>query len=150
MTSSAICWRHYFICNIEMFKKFRKLIKIEIVNTGKEKLHIFRTTWGNQHFQERCAYIDFGGDEFLIPSTKVYTRISLHLRIMYGRKLISIFRKWFKAVLESDHRDLRSIVTVYSSLELQAYTKYLKETVVFMWNSAIRERFNFCFSGVFC
>ena len=118
-------------------KKFRKLIKIEIVNTGKEKRHIFRTTWGNRHFQERCAYIDFGGDEFLIPSTKVYTRISLHLRIMYGRKLISIFRKWFKAVLESDHRYMRSIVmsktvifiydaikvdwTIYSSLELQIH-----------------------------
>ena len=53
---------------------------------------------------------------------------------MYGRKVISICRKWFKAVLESDHRDMRSIVmskiaifiydaikvgwTIYSSLEL--------------------------------
>ena len=147
-------------------KKIRKMIKIEIVNTGKEKLHIFWTTWENWRFQERCAYIDLGGDEFPISSTKVYTRISLHLSIMYGWKLISIFCKWFKIVLESDHRDTRSIVmskivifiydaikvgwTIYSSLELQSYTKYLKETVVFMWDSAIWEKFNFCFSGVFC
>ena len=146
-----------------MLKKIRK---IEIFNTGEEKLHICRTTWENWCFQERCAYIDFGGDEFPISSTKVYTRISLHLCIMYGWKLISIFCKWFKIVLESDHRDTRSIVvskivifiydaikvgwTIYSSLELQSYTKYLKETVVFMWDSAIWEKFNFCFSGVFC
>ena len=126
------------------------MIKIEIVNTGKEKLHIFRTTWGNQRFQERCAYIDFRGDEFLVSLNKVYTWISLHLRIMYGRKLISIFHKCLKTVLESDHRDMRSIVmskteifiydaikvdwTIFSSLGLQTYTNYLKETLVFMSN----------------
>ena len=29
-------------------------------------------------------------------------------------------------------------------------TKYLRPTLVFMWNSALRENFNFCFSRVFC
>ena len=34
--------------------------------------------------------------------------------------------------------------------KLQLRTKYLRQTLVFMWNSALREKFNFCFSGVFC
>ena len=28
--------------------------------------------------------------------------------------------------------------------------KNLRQTLVFMWNSALREKFNFYFSGVFC
>ena len=32
----------------------------------------------------------------------------------------------------------------------QAFTKYLKVTLVFMRNSALREKFNFCFSRFFC
>ena len=31
----------------------------------------------------------------------------------------------------------------------QLFTKYVKLTLVFMRNSALRERFNFCFSRVF-
>ena len=34
--------------------------------------------------------------------------------------------------------------------DLQQVTKYLRLTLVFMWNSAQREKFNFCFSRVFC
>ena len=33
---------------------------------------------------------------------------------------------------------------------LQQLTKYLRLTLVFMWNSAQREKFSFCFSRVFC
>ena len=33
---------------------------------------------------------------------------------------------------------------------LQSFPKYLRLTLVFMWNSAIREKFNFYFSRVFC
>ena len=32
----------------------------------------------------------------------------------------------------------------------QSLTKYLRQTAVFMWNSALQEKFNFYFSGVFC
>ena len=34
--------------------------------------------------------------------------------------------------------------------ELQSLTKYLRQTLVFIWNCALRERFNLCFSGVLC
>ena len=33
--------------------------------------------------------------------------------------------------------------------KLQPFTKYLRLTLVFLWNSALREKFNFCFSRVF-
>ena len=35
-------------------------------------------------------------------------------------------------------------------LGLQLVTKYLRLTLVFVWISALREEFNFCFSRVFC
>ena len=37
-----------------------------------------------------------------------------------------------------------------SSLSLQALAKYLRLTLVFMQNSALREKFNFCFWRDFC
>ena len=56
----------------------------------------------------------------LQPSTKMFTRIFWHLRIMYGRKLISIFRKSFKTVLESDHGNTGSMVMskIYDAIKV--------------------------------
>ena len=34
--------------------------------------------------------------------------------------------------------------------KLQSWTKYVRQTLVSMWNSAIQENFNFFFSAVFC
>ena len=34
-------------------------------------------------------------------------------------------------------------------IKLQSFTKYLRQTPVFMWNSALREKCNFCFSADF-
>ena len=36
-----------------------------------------------------------------------------------------------------------------SETELQSFTKYLRLTLVFMWNTALREKFNFCFQEFF-
>ena len=36
-----------------------------------------------------------------------------------------------------------------SNYILQSFTKYFRLNLVFMQNSALREKFNFCFSGVF-
>ena len=33
---------------------------------------------------------------------------------------------------------------------LQPWTKYLRQTLVFLWNSALKESFNFYLWGVFC
>ena len=35
-------------------------------------------------------------------------------------------------------------------VNLQSFKKYLILTLFFMWNSALREKLNFCFSRVFC
>ena len=32
----------------------------------------------------------------------------------------------------------------------QSFTKYFRQTLVFMWNSTLRQTFNFCFSRNFC
>ena len=37
-----------------------------------------------------------------------------------------------------------------TGLPRQSGTKYLRLTPVFMWKSALREKFNFYFSGDFC
>ena len=36
------------------------------------------------------------------------------------------------------------------SMLLQLWTKYLRQALVFMWNSALREKFNFYFGEGFC
>ena len=38
---------------------------------------------------------------------------------------------------------------VHALIYLQSFTKYLRQIIVFMWNSALRENFNFCFSEDF-
>ena len=35
-------------------------------------------------------------------------------------------------------------------IDLQSFIKYLRLTLVFMPNSALREKINFCFSRAFC
>ena len=37
-----------------------------------------------------------------------------------------------------------------NSFKRQRFTKYLRLTPVFMWNSTQQEKFNFCFPRVFC
>ena len=38
----------------------------------------------------------------------------------------------------------------YWGSSLQSSTKYLRLTLVFMQNSVLQRKFNFCFSSVFC
>ena len=45
----------------------------------------------------------------------------------------------------SSHADTRK----NNFLILPPFTKYLRQTLVFMWNGSLREKFNFYFSGVF-
>ena len=39
---------------------------------------------------------------------------------------------------------------LHAILQLQWFTKYLRLTLIFMWNNALREKFDFYFSRVFC
>ena len=40
-----------------------------------------------------------------------------------------------------------SLENIHATLSLQSFTKYFKQTLVLMWNRALLEKFNFCFSG---
>ena len=40
------------------------------------------------------------------------------------------------------------VFTKYPTLEDRV--KYLRNTLVFMWNSALREKLNYYFQGVYC
>ena len=42
------------------------------------------------------------------------------------------------------------LVTLKNQTLLQSWTKYLRQTLVFIWNSALQEKFDVYFSGVFC
>ena len=39
---------------------------------------------------------------------------------------------------------------LHMEINLQSFTKYLRLTLVFMWNSVLQEKFNFYFSGKSC
>ena len=54
-------------------------------------------------------------------------------------KYIAIHRFWLLFTLNS----------LFCLDNLQTFTKYSRLTLVFMWNSPLREEFNFCFSRVF-
>ena len=45
--------------------------------------------------------------------------------------------------------DVSKEISIFG-VELQPFTKYLRLTLVSMWNSALWGKFNFCFSTVFC
>ena len=68
-------------------------------------------------------------------------------------QLWSEYREIYRATVKSGFQPL-TYVTKNSCLDvagvLQSWKKYLRQALVFMWNSALRENFNFCISGVFC
>ena len=45
---------------------------------------------------------------------------------------------------------LKPLMYRVCGLQLEPFTKYLRLTLVSMSNNALREKFNFCFSRVFC
>ena len=51
---------------------------------------------------------------------------------------------------EGAFKDLFGKLQKMNILRLQSFTKYLRQTLVFMWNNKIRESFNFHFSAVLC
>ena len=72
-----------------------------------------------------------------------------------------IFRKIRKLILKIEDNLIGNVASKKVSAQfiawpwkvvinvLQPFTKCSRQTLVFMWNSALRENFNFCFSGFF-
>ena len=48
------------------------------------------------------------------------------------------------------YEDYNNVMFIATSLQSESVTKYLWLTLVFMWNSAPREKFNGYFWGIFC
>ena len=48
-----------------------------------------------------------------------------------------------------NYKTTKNLIILFWQLKLQPRTKYLRQTLVFMGNSALREKFNFDFQGVF-
>ena len=46
-------------------------------------------------------------------------------------------------------RPILNLKGFQNCFQRQPFTKYLREALVFMWNSVQQEKFNFCFSGCF-
>ena len=55
-------------------------------------------------------------------------------------------KRWGKKM----NKVLFKIVAPFWHMEVEKVFTYLRLTLVFMWNSALRQKFNFCFSRVFC
>ena len=51
---------------------------------------------------------------------------------------------------EIDYRETIHYASPRRKTKLQPFTKYLRLTLVFIWNSSLREKFNFYFSRVLC
>ena len=79
--------------------------------------------------------------------------------ILQRRPLLTIYKSFIRPHLDygdiiydqhynnSFHQKLESI---QYNAALQSFSKYLRLTLVFMSNSSLRKKFNFCFSKVFC
>ena len=85
----------------------------------------------------------------LITKRNFFCSVYLHLRIEPGTSssLVSVYPYPLQRLIQNHIKHLRWIILWK---KLQPWTKYLKQTLDFMWNTALRENFNFYFSAVFC
>ena len=71
------------------------------------------------------------------------------LPIQYMYKISCKMYKYFLRYSMFFHTSITKILT-RKCFQKQSFTKFLRLTLVFMWNSPLREKLNFCFSIVFC
>ena len=104
------------------------------------------------------------GREMAFPwkSPLVWSSESEKTVYFYACKLVEIpfssirtcFSLFLKSILRAQSGLIISLLicekVFFSCPNLQSFTKHLKQNLVFMWNSALRKKFNFCFSGDFC
>ena len=64
--------------------------------------------------------------------------------LMENFTFCAVSRSWPTTVLKIDF-----FTDILQELCLQTFGKYLRQILIFMWNSTIREKFNFCFSEDF-
>ena len=81
------------------------------------------------------------------------THIEGNPKIKFYRNYKNVHNALFQVNLENALRNFNdSVCTNFEEAvlrALQSFTKYFRLTLVFMQNSALQEKFNFFFSGVF-
>ena len=83
-------------------------------------------------------------DCFIAPSSSDVIFLGVHSESIFPFMELFVFSRklcflWYPCLL-----------LIAESISLPSVTRYLRLTVVFMWNSALLERFNCYFSGHFC
>ena len=109
-------------------------------------MYVLDQTWKafNMKFGTRWKHREITYKEIQISALfyNLYALISVgncvkNLRVSQNFKQIKFDRVWGK--LEAKN-----------CFQRQSFTRHLRQTLVLMWNSALREKFNFYFAGDFC
>ena len=74
-------------------------------------------------------------------------QVKSFLAIAYGKGII-MCQQWDSDV-KFIGRNYKEFVKEHFPNTLELRTKYLRKTLIFIWNSALRGKFNFCFQGIF-
>ena len=84
-------------------------------------------------------------EDAMFAATSSLKKLSKHLQLGMAIKVVTGSRNGVDILNRLGHCPSYSTIK-----ELQLFTKYLRPTLVFMCNSALREKFDLCFSSVFC
>ena len=126
----------------------------KLLDTTKNFLSNFNISITSKSFSlERIisfVYILYGvlTDSFVLF---VLIRYSLHLKRHKLMTLKSLFLtlRVKKIVKQIKFEWVRGGLESRNCFQRQSFTKYLRQTLVFMRNNALREKFNFCFQEIF-
>ena len=84
-------------------------------------------------------------EDAMFAATSSLKKLSKHLQLGMAIKVVTGSRNGVDILNRLGHCPSYSTIK-----ELQLFTKYLRPTLVFMCNSALRGKFDLCFSSVFC
>ena len=100
-----------------------------------------------------------------LPSIQSWTRLKAFLAVilvLLNLRAPTFLTIWenaggiYELVFSLVHYELKNSACLTQDLVqnqtdsfLQSFTKYMRQTLVFMWNSALRKKLSFYFSGVF-
>ena len=143
---SCLCW-----CSKELLDKLQKRIlrtvgssfasfpKPFVHRWSVASLNFFYRDYFGRCLSDRESSYQLRQTLALFQISSFNFRLKVCLKSLRVRKVVK--QIIFKGVWdESEAR---------KSFQRQSFTKYLGHTLVFMWNSALRGKFNFCFSGDF-
>ena len=73
------------------------------------------------------------------------TRNAFRFGVLHVNSYRTLTRHWIENISFRRKFHVNTLLVTF----LQSFKKYMRQTLVFMWNSALREKLNFCFLRVF-